>query len=220
MSWPRNGRRRQPPHGNYGPASYGMNHPMLRPAEDSTPSPLPKEGMTPASHPRCPAIFCVDDDPDDRQLFSELLRQAGCSQACKFFASGEALLDGLLEVLRGAPEPVACFMDVKMTGMSGLDVLRWIRCQRDLDPVPVIMMSSFDSPEAVADALRCGAQCFIRKFPPLAQLREIMSEARRFGRARVTADAFAVECNLLVGAQYSAGPSTGAPGAFRSASAS
>jgi CheY-like chemotaxis protein len=198
-----------------------MNHPMQRSAEDSTPLPLPNQGRAPASQP-CPLIFCVDDDPDDRQLFSELVRQAGCSQSCRFFDSGEALLDGLLEVLRGAPEPVACFMDVKMAGMSGLDVLRWIRCQRDLDTVPVIMMSSFDTPAAIADALRCGAQCFIRKFPPVAQLREIMNEARRFGRARLSADAFPVECNLLVAARYASpsSPDGAAPGAFRSASAS
>lgn len=174
---------------------------MPHPAEDSAPSPLPQPGAGAAGESACPAVFCVDDDPDDRQLFAELLRRAGCSQACRFFDSGEALLDGLLEVLRGAREPVACFMDVKMTGMSGLDVLRWIRCQRDLDTVPVIMMSSFDRAEAVADALRCGAQCFIKKFPPLAQLREIMGEARRFGRARSPADAFPVECNLLAAAQ-------------------
>jgi CheY-like chemotaxis protein len=199
-----------------------MNHPMLHPAEDSNPLPLPNEAGAPASQSPCPAIFCVDDDPDDRLLFADLLRQAGCSQACQFYDSGEALLDGLLGVLRGAPEPVACFMDVKMTGMSGLDVLRWIRCQRDLDTVPVIMMSSFERPDAVADALRCGAQCFIKKFPRLGELREIMSEARRFGRARSAADAFPVACNLLVGAQYSTqpAPSGSAPDAFRSASAS
>jgi CheY-like chemotaxis protein len=144
-------------------------------------------------------IFAVDDDAGDRLLFAQLLEAPGPDYACRAFSSGGELMNALLKVLRGAPIPLACFIDIKMTGMSGFDVLRWVRCQDPLNSVPVIMLSSSDDPENLHEACGVGAQCFVRKFPSALELREILTEAQRYSADRSTPAAFHLPCNLLHG---------------------
>lgn len=143
-------------------------------------------------------IFAADDEAGDRLLLARLLEQPGLEYPCRFFSSGEEIMDALLTVLRGAPAPLACFIDVKMAGMSGFDVLRWVRCQDALDSVPVIMLSSSDDPQKLNEARGVGAQCYVGKFPSATELRNIVTEAQRYSADRSTPAAFHLPCNLLL----------------------
>jgi CheY-like chemotaxis protein len=146
-------------------------------------------------------IFVLDDDENDRLLLARRLQAAGVSCRCRLFRSGGELLDALIDVLRGARAPMACFVDVKMAGMTGLDVLRWIRAQHGLDEIPVIMLSSSDSPEYLSEAHQFGAQCYATKFPDPATLAHIVAAARNYCAAARCHSAFALPCNLLATAQ-------------------
>lgn len=144
-----------------------------------------------------PAVFAVDDDADDRRQFERLLEQSGLKLSAKVFASGEEIVDALLNVLKGQPAPIACFVDIKMPGLCGFDVLRWIRCQSALDSVPVIMLSSSDDPQKLSEAAGVGAQCYVAKFPKPAELQVILTEAQRYALDHSTRTAFHLPCNLL-----------------------
>jgi CheY-like chemotaxis protein len=97
-----------------------------------------------------------------------------------------------------------------MAGMSGFDVLRWIRCQRSLDDVPVIMLSSSDDPQKLGEARCFGAQCYIAKFPTPLQLRSVILEAQRYSTARLRDARFNLPCNLLF--RDAPRPATSPPG--------
>lgn len=159
-------------------------------------SPSTSANSTPAPH----TLFAVDDDENDRSILARCVAEAAGDCVCRTFAAGEDLLDALIDVLRGAPAPLACFVDVKMHGMSGLDVLRWIRAQRALDGVAVVMLSSSDHPSYLAEALQFGAQCYATKFPGPAELRDILAEASRHAEAS-ECRAFQLPCNLLLAAR-------------------
>ena len=154
--------------------------------------------FTDHGHPSDRLIFAVDDEAGDLLLLAKLLEQPGLPYPCRLFPSGEKVMDALLDVLRGAPAPLVCFIDVKMPGMSGFDVLRWIRCQDALDVVPVIMLSSSDDPAHPTEAYGIGAQCYARKFPSLEEMRNLIAAARRYSAERAAPEAFHVPCNLLV----------------------
>lgn len=162
------------------------------PPPDPVARAVPDEGL----------VYAVDDEETDRELFVRALREAGANCRCRVFASGDELLDALIDVLRGAPPPVACFIDVKMAGMSGLDVLRWIRAQPGLRSVAVIMLSSSDAPSYLAEAMQFGAQCYAAKFPAPDQLREILRAAKCHAATASCASAFELPCNLLVGSRH------------------
>jgi CheY-like chemotaxis protein len=140
----------------------------------------------------------VDDDDVDRLLFERLVREAKIGNAAKVFPRAEILIDALIDVLRGAAPPLACFVDVRMPGMNGFDVLRWIRCQHALDGMPVVMLSSSEETRDLGEAHHFGAQCYLAKFPSAAQLRDIVAEAERVATAS-NDTAFKVPCNLLLG---------------------
>lgn len=143
-------------------------------------------------------IFAVDDEEDDRRIFARLLEEPGLEYPCRFFANGGEIIDALLKVLRGAPPPLACFIDIRMAGMSGFDVLRWIRCQDALDCVPVIMLSSSEDPQKLMEARDVGAQCYVGKFPTASELRTIITEAQRYATDHSHPAAFHLPCNLLL----------------------
>ena len=142
-------------------------------------------------------IFAVDDEEADRLKLVRSLRAAGLENPCRVFASGCAMLDALLDVLRGAPPPVLCFIDVKMDGMGGLDVLRWIRAQSALRDIPVVMLSSSEQPQYLAQASCFGAQCYVAKFPTAEQLREIVAAAEHHISV-ASSTAFHLPDNLLL----------------------
>jgi len=143
-------------------------------------------------------LFLVDDDEADRLILTRLMRATGLSNPCRMFPRGDALIDALIEVLRGAPAPLACFLDVKMPGMNGFDVLRWIRCQHALDDIPVVMLSSSEEQRDLHEAQHFGAQCYVAKFPPAETFRLIVDEAQRVAAA-ATITPFKLPCNLLLG---------------------
>jgi len=147
------------------------------------------------------AIFVAEEDEKKRASFRAALRDAGVTNPCRFFPNGEAMIDALFSVLRGKPPPLLCFLDVKMDGMCGLDVLRWIRLQDILAGVSIVMLSSDDGPDPLDEIRRCGAQCCAKKYPGAAQLQQIVSEAKKFATVAPGESAFNLPCNLLRAAQ-------------------
>lgn len=158
------------------------------------------EALPPHDHEE---IFAVDDDENDRLLLQRTLQSLGLR--CRMFSCGDDLLDALLDVLRGAAAPLLCIVDVKMAGMGGLDVLRWIRAQHGLREIPVMMLSSSDASDHLAEALQFGAQCYTAKFPGVDEMRAIVAAAKRHAELASEGAAFALPCNLLLGARQVVG---------------
>lgn len=67
-----------------------------------------------------------------------------------------------------------------MAAMNGFDVLRWIRSQRALDGVPVLMFSSSDDPRDVDTARELGAQGYLKKYPSATAMQAVLAEAKEF----------------------------------------
>lgn len=146
-------------------------------------------------------IAAVDDDADDVDLLRLLLRKAGIAHPLQIYGEGEAVVGALSKLVDDsikALSPLLCFLDVKMPAMSGLDVLRWIRSQPALDPLPVVMLSSSDDPADIKQAAQHGAQCYLAKYPQPATLREVVGEAERFAQGAPASECFRMPTNLLL----------------------
>jgi len=102
------------------------------------------------------AILAVDDDADIRLLLSTVLTGAGL--AVNTVASGEAAV----EIMR-REQPLLVLLDIRLPGLSGYEVCRWLR-ERFRDSVPIVFMSgerteSFDR----AAGLMLGADDYLMK---------------------------------------------------------
>jgi two-component system response regulator AtoC len=99
-------------------------------------------------------VLVIDDEPAIRQVVSVLLRKAGhtVDQA----GDGEAALERL-----GKGDVDIALCDIKMPGMSGIDLLRQARAV-NLDTA-FIMMTAFASVDTAIEAIKAGAADYMIK---------------------------------------------------------
>jgi len=96
-------------------------------------------------------VACVDDDYRVRESVENLLDSAGL--ACESFESAEAFLES------GVLDGVSCLLvDVRMGGLSGLELQRAVRVLRP--KLPVIFISAYQDAAVRALALADGATAF------------------------------------------------------------
>lgn len=109
-----------------------------------------------------PLVLVVDDQPGVRRLLYEV-----------FFDDGfdVELASGGAEALRKikAVLPQVMLLDVRMPGISGLDVLKELG-ETNQD-VKVVVMTAYGEMDLVREALKMGAQWYINKPFDLEELR-------------------------------------------------
>ena len=116
-------------------------------------------------------ILLAEDNPGDVLLFREALRVSGV--ACELIVAedGEKAL-ALLEDAgtSGQAPPGLIVLDINLPRRSGQDVLRWVRSNPSLAPVPVMVLTSSSSPEDKASALQLGANLYVQKSSDLDEI--------------------------------------------------
>jgi two-component system, response regulator, stage 0 sporulation protein F len=107
-------------------------------------------------------ILIVDDEVAVRDLFGELFKKEDCqSVSC---SSGEESL----EILKKETFDVV-LLDIKLPGMSGLEVLKNIR--DTYKNLPVVMITGFGYDEdLIAKTKQFGCSGYIGKNMPVAQI--------------------------------------------------
>jgi two-component system nitrogen regulation response regulator NtrX len=111
-----------------------------------------------------PRILVIDDEVGIRDTMRMILEYEGYE--CLLAPTGQ---EGLAIVEREAPDLV--FLDIKMPGMDGLDVLGRLKSLNDA--IPVVMISGHASISDAVQATRLGAVDFIEK--PLASERVLVT---------------------------------------------
>ncbi len=114
-------------------------------------------------------VLIVDDEQTLARSAKAFLTDHGYE--AEVAGSGEQALQ-LLQSL----QPDVVFADVRLPGMSGLDLLKRIR---DFDPVlPVIMLTAYGSIEGAVEAVKLGAFDYVKKPVDLEELKLLADRAR------------------------------------------
>jgi FixJ family two-component response regulator len=101
-----------------------------------------------------PVVSIIDDDASVREATRRLLRSLGYVTHA-FASAGEFLRSSHLS-------DTSCLItDVKMPGMSGVELQRQLQIQGC--QVPLIFITSFDDEGIRTQALNAGAVCFLTK---------------------------------------------------------
>ena len=101
-----------------------------------------------------PTISIVDDDPAALSSVGALL--AACDYKVREFSSAEEFLAADIDADQGC---LLC--DVRLTGMSGLELLKKLKLE-GID-LPVVLISGYADSEMVAEALEIGAVAVLEK---------------------------------------------------------
>src|SRR5687768_821318 len=133
--------------------------------------------MTPAG-----AILLVEDSEDDVFLMKHALASAGITNPIFVVESGQLAVDylsgaGEYQERSRFPMPVIVFLDLKLPLVSGHEVLAWIRGQRQLESLLVVVLTSSDEPSDVRRSYSLGANSYLMK--PLTG-RQLLDLAKAF----------------------------------------
>ena len=105
-------------------------------------------------------VLIVDDSATMRRIVMRVLRQA----EVHFDEAFEAA-DGIegLKCLIAHPDIELILSDVNMPGMNGIDFLKAVRSKIAMDKLPIVMITTEASDEAIALATALGANRYITK---------------------------------------------------------
>lgn len=115
----------------------------------------------------CPLeILYVEDDPLDGEMFVETANDLGFSGPIHVidFAEDAMAILNQKGMFQGASSPDLVVLDINLPVRSGLDLLKQLRGERrDLQSMQTIVLTNFNSDEAVLEAYRSYANAFIPK---------------------------------------------------------
>jgi two-component system, sensor histidine kinase ChiS len=128
-----------------------------------------------------PVILAIDDDPSDLELIQRVLVRNGFHVQTAL--SAEEALVVMQDVI-----PAVLVVDVMLPGMSGYDLCSYIKQDKRLKDVPVVILSGRDSSEDFKTGHTVGALFYLSKSSGLDRLLNVVRTlcplgAKRAGRA-------------------------------------
>jgi len=136
----------------------------------------------PLTHGRPVEILLVEDNPDDADLMVEALDEGDLPVRVTVVEDGEEAVHYLRR--RGdhanAIRPHLILLDLHLPRKSGHEVLAEIKQDSDLRLIPVVIMTSFDSEDAIEKAYDLYANCCVRKPVDLDQFGLTVKKIERF----------------------------------------
>ncbi len=113
-------------------------------------------------------VLIVEDEEAHATLTERAIRKAGHANSIEIVRDGEEALDYLFH--RGKyheasqfPSPGLIFMDIKLPGIDGIEVLKQIKNHPDLKKIPVIMLTTSKREEDIANAYSNYANSYLTK---------------------------------------------------------
>lgn len=101
-------------------------------------------------------VFVIDDDKVSRDFLSHLLQRRGCG--VRTASSGAEAIDKLAK-----ESADLILLDMLMSEMNGLGVLKLIKSDPRLKTIPVVMVSGVDDDAPLTQCLEAGAEAFLKK---------------------------------------------------------
>ena len=118
-------------------------------------------------------ILVVDDEETMRRSLADILRLEGYE--VEVLASGEAAV----ESLKQAP-PDLMLLDLKMPKIDGIEVLRKIKSDKDLQMIPVVILTSSSESSDLETCYQLGANAYVVKPVRFADFVEAVKQIEIF----------------------------------------
>lgn len=130
-------------------------------------------------------ILLVEDESTDATLVARALQKCGVQNPLVTLRNADealAYLEGINEYADriAHPLPILILLDLKLPGMSGHQLLKWIRMRRDLRLIPVVVLTGSESDADVKNAYEAGANSCLRKTPTQEEFYRLASIVQQY----------------------------------------
>ena len=109
------------------------------------------------------SVYLVDDDADDRMIFTRAIAEVAENCSLVAFTSGQQLIDTLRAPEARRERPDVIFLDINMPVITGLETLEVLRTELMLHSLPIAMYSTSNLETDISQALVAGANLYISK---------------------------------------------------------
>ncbi len=127
-------------------------------------------------------ILLVEDNPGDVRLTKEALKFAKVTNRLHAVSDGEAALKFLMQ--RGeyvdAPRPHIVLLDLNLPRKNGNEILKEIKTDKSLRNIPVIILTTSNDPNDVAQSYNHYANCYVCKPMELSVFHEVVRKIDEF----------------------------------------
>lgn len=110
-------------------------------------------------------ILLVEDNPGDIRLIVETLKEGRKDYNINVVKDGEEAVNYLLkrDNHKSATTPDIILLDLKLPRKDGIEVLKEIKGDESLKSIPVIVLTSSNADDDIANAYKNHANCYITK---------------------------------------------------------
>ena len=139
--------------------------------------------MIPAPMPI--TILMADDDPDDRLLTADALKEARLINDIRFVENGVELLEylrkqGKFAAPADAPRPGLILLDLNMPRMDGRTVLKELKNDPEFRAIPVVVLTTSKDDEDVYRSYDLGVNSYIVKPVTFEALVDILQTLEKY----------------------------------------
>lgn len=121
------------------------------------------------------AIFLVDDDEDDRELFEDAINELARETEVVSFSNAMDLKKHLED--KNNKFPQAIFIDMNMPIMGGEECVQWLRGNKNFESIPIAIYSTSFVLETANRMKKIGADLYIQKPSSFALLKSILERS-------------------------------------------
>lgn len=107
----------------------------------------------------------VEDETDTAEMLAEMIRLCGFQAQHAY--SAQPVLDLLHQ-----HKPDLLLLDIILPDRNGIELLRSIRCEKEFDDLPVILISGNCQPSDIEKGLLSGASAYLTKPVAFWELRQ------------------------------------------------
>jgi len=116
-------------------------------------------------------IILVDDDSDDRDLFTEALSFVHPLAHVETRRDGEELME-YLATIPGMPDVI--FLDLNMPRKNGKECLKELRANKQFESTAIVIYTTSLNPVDIEETFNQGASLFMRKPNSFDELKETL----------------------------------------------
>lgn len=125
------------------------------------------------------AILLIEDNPDDEYLTILALKAGNVSDQTLVLRDGQEALDYLFYEgqfkNRTICNPEVILLDLKLPKVDGMEVLKKIRSHESTKYIPVIILTSSNSPSDISSGFANGANRYLEKPIEMKKFAEVMA---------------------------------------------
>jgi CheY-like chemotaxis protein len=113
-------------------------------------------------------ILLIEDEAADAQLLLRGFEKVGVLNPVIHLSNGDEALrylagKGEYKDRAKFPSPALILLDLKLPGMTGIQLLQWMRVQGELSRIPLVVLTADDGKETINAAYDLGANSYLVK---------------------------------------------------------